>query len=39
MALEIAHRGYIIENGQFVLTGTNEELKNEERVKQSYIGI
>lgn len=38
-ALNTADRGYVIENGQVVLSGSAEELKNNEHVKKAYLGI
>jgi branched-chain amino acid transport system ATP-binding protein len=37
-SLRIADRGYVLETGEVVLSGTRERLMNEERVKQSYLG-
>jgi len=37
-ALEISHRGYVLENGNVVLEGTVDELKHNSRVKESYLG-
>jgi branched-chain amino acid transport system ATP-binding protein len=37
--LEICHRGYVLENGRVVLTGTGQELLNNEHVRQAYLGI
>jgi len=39
MALEIANRGYVIENGTIVLEGEAEALKSNENVKKAYLGI
>jgi branched-chain amino acid transport system ATP-binding protein len=39
MALNIADHGYIMENGKIVLDDTTEKLKNNEDVKQFYLGI
>ena len=38
MALQAATRGYIVENGKVVLDGTAEELRNNEDVKEFYLG-
>ncbi|PTQ57467.1 MAG: Branched-chain amino acid transport ATP-binding protein LivF [Candidatus Carbobacillus altaicus] len=38
MALNIAHRAYVIETGRIVLSGTAEELKASEEVKKAYLG-
>jgi branched-chain amino acid transport system ATP-binding protein len=37
-ALEIAHRGYVIENGRIVLEGVAAELVQHAEVKRAYIG-
>ena len=37
--LEICDRGYVLENGRVVLSGTGEELLDNEHVKQAYLGI
>ena len=39
MALELAQRAYVMETGVITLTGTGEELTNNERVRQAYLGI
>ena len=38
MALQIAHRAYVIETGKIVLSGTGEELRTSEEVKKAYLG-
>lgn len=38
MALSIADRGYVLENGRMVLTGTGRELLVNEDVKRAYLG-
>jgi branched-chain amino acid transport system ATP-binding protein len=37
--LEICDRGYVLENGRIVLTGSGQELLNDDHVKQAYLGI
>jgi branched-chain amino acid transport system ATP-binding protein len=37
-ALAIADRGYVIETGRVVLTGTGEELRRDPRVRAAYLG-
>jgi len=39
MALKVADFGYIMENGKFVTSGTAEVLRNDEDVKEFYLGI
>lgn len=38
MALEIAHRGYVMETGRIVLTDESKNLLNSDRVKKAYLG-
>jgi branched-chain amino acid transport system ATP-binding protein len=38
-SLDIAHRAYIIEHGRIVLTGTAEELRQNEQFRRAYFGI
>lgn len=38
MALSIAQRGYVIETGSIVLTGTGEELIKSNEVQKAYLG-
>lgn len=38
MALSIADRGYVLENGRMTLTGTGKELSVNEDVKKAYLG-
>jgi len=37
-ALEIAHRGYVIETGKIVLQGSSSELREDPEVKRAYLG-
>ena len=37
-ALSIADRAYVLENGKVVLEGTGEELLNNSKVKDAYLG-
>jgi len=39
MALSIANRGYVIQTGEIILTDTAENLKKNEMVRKSYLGI
>jgi branched-chain amino acid transport system ATP-binding protein len=39
MALSIAHRGYVLQTGQIVLTDTASNLKKNEMVKKAYLGM
>ena len=38
-ALAIAHRGFVLESGRVVLSGTGQELLANERVRQAYLGL
>ena len=38
MALSIAHRGYVLETGTIMLTGTGQELLENPRVQSAYLG-
>ncbi|NQU63811.1 MAG: ABC transporter ATP-binding protein [SAR324 cluster bacterium] len=38
MALQIAHYGYVMENGKIVLEGSAESLRNNPDVKEFYLG-
>lgn len=38
MALNITDRGYVLENGQCVLSGECAQLQNDEKVRKAYIG-
>jgi branched-chain amino acid transport system ATP-binding protein len=38
-ALEIAHRGYVLETGNIVQTGTGTELLNSPDVQRAYLGM
>jgi len=37
--LRIAHRGYVLENGEVVLSGTGQELLENPHVKRAYLGL
>lgn len=38
MALAVADRGYVLQNGEIVLTGTGNELLHNEDVRKAYLG-
>ncbi len=38
MALQVAHRGYVLETGRIVLEGTAKELRANPQVKAAYLG-
>lgn len=39
MALQIAHRGYVLQTGEIVLENTAEELRNDPMVQRIYFGM
>jgi len=39
MALETAHRGYVMETGRITLAGAASELKTNEAVRKAYLGL
>ena len=39
LALQIAHRGYVLETGSIVASGTSEELSLDEGVRKAYLGF
>lgn len=39
MALSIAHRGYVIQTGEIILADSAENLKKNEMVQKSYLGV
>ncbi len=38
MSLHIAHRGYVLETGRMVLSGTGRELTGNPKVREAYLG-
>lgn len=39
LALEISHRSFVLQTGEIVMEGRGQELLNDERVKESYLGL
>jgi len=39
MALSLAHRGVVLQTGSVVVTGLAEELRSDDRVRASYLGV
>jgi branched-chain amino acid transport system ATP-binding protein len=39
MALQVAHRGYVLETGRIVLEGTARELAENPLVQAAYLGM
>jgi len=37
-ALQLSHRGYVLENGRIVLEGTRDSLLANPHIKQAYLG-
>ena len=38
LALQITHRGYVMETGEIAIEGTSSELLNDVRVREAYLG-
>jgi branched-chain amino acid transport system ATP-binding protein len=38
LALSVATRGYVLENGEVVLQGSASQLRSNERVREAYLG-
>ena len=38
LALELAHRGYVLQNGHLVLEGSAAELQDDGRIRDAYLG-
>jgi branched-chain amino acid transport system ATP-binding protein len=38
-SLALAHRGYVLENGRIVMSGSGAELLADDRVRRAYIGL
>jgi branched-chain amino acid transport system ATP-binding protein len=39
LALELATRGYVLENGRIELSGTSRELATNPDVQRAYLGV
>jgi branched-chain amino acid transport system ATP-binding protein len=39
LALSVAERGYVLENGRIRLSGTSEELEQNPEVQHAYLGV
>ena len=37
-ALSIAHRGYVLQTGEVVLSGNADDLRQNETVRKAYLG-
>ena len=38
LALQIAHRGYVLQNGRIVLSGSAQQLLDSQEVQEAYLG-
>ena len=38
-ALDVADRGYVVQTGRVVLSGTSDELRHSDLVKKAYLGM
>lgn len=38
-ALKIANRAYVLDNGSIVLSGSGEDLLNNDHVQKAYMGL
>jgi branched-chain amino acid transport system ATP-binding protein len=39
VSLRHAQRGYVLENGEIVMSGRSDDLMNDERTRQAYLGV
>jgi branched-chain amino acid transport system ATP-binding protein len=39
LSLALADRGYVLENGRIVMTGSGKDLLADDRVRQAYVGL
>jgi branched-chain amino acid transport system ATP-binding protein len=39
LALSVADRGYVLENGRIRLSGTSHELDQNPEVRRAYLGV
>ena len=38
-SLKLCQRGYVLENGRVAMTGTGQDLLNDDRIRQAYLGL
>jgi branched-chain amino acid transport system ATP-binding protein len=38
-SLKLSHRGYVLENGSIILSGTGQDLLKNQHIRQSYLGL
>jgi branched-chain amino acid transport system ATP-binding protein len=39
LALDLADHAYLLETGRVVISGTSEDIKNDETVRKAYLGF
>ena len=39
LALEISHRGYVLETGENTIEGSGKDLLANQKIKESYLGV
>jgi len=39
IALDVARRAYVLENGRFALSGRSEDVERDPAVRRAYLGI
>ena len=39
LALDIGHRGYVLETGQIVASGPADELRDDDAIRKAYLGF
>ena len=39
LSLKMSQRAYVLENGRIVMSGSGDELLNDSRVRQAYLGL
>jgi branched-chain amino acid transport system ATP-binding protein len=39
LALDLCHRAYVLENGTIALSGTGADLREDERIRELYLGM
>jgi len=38
LALEVSHRGYVMESGEITLSGNAKDLLSDSKVREAYLG-
>jgi branched-chain amino acid transport system ATP-binding protein len=39
VSLKTAQRGYVLENGEVIMSGRSEDIMNDDRTKRAYLGV